>query len=65
MYIVINKENNESAIIKDKTELSSFINISTKTIQRKDHLDFWENNFYKVYKPSVVNIKSNRGGNRK
>lgn len=65
MYIVIEKETNDSAIIKDMTELSSFIGVSTKTIQRKTDIMSWETSRYVIYNPSYVSIKSNRGGNRR
>ncbi len=65
MYIVIEKETNDSVIIKDMTELSSFIGVSTKTIQRKTDMKMWETDRYCIYSPYYVSIKSNRGGNRR
>lgn len=65
MYIVIEKETNDSAIIKDMTELSSFIGVSTKTIQRKTDMKMWETDRYCIYSPYYVSIKSNRGGSRR
>ncbi len=65
MYIVIEKETNDSAIIKDMTELSSFIGVSTKTIQRKTDMKMWKTDRHIIYSPYYVSIKSNRGGNRR
>lgn len=62
MYILINKATNESAIIKEKSVLSTLINKSVATIRKKQSLKWWETNEFLIYNPQKVIIKSQRGG---
>lgn len=62
MYIIINKITQESAIIKDKTSVSSFIGKSVATIYRKQALKWWQTDEFLIYNPQKVLIKSQRGG---
>lgn len=62
MYILINKNNQESAIIKEKTVLSTLINRSVSTIYRNRRLKMWETDEFTIYNPQKVLIKSQRGG---
>ena len=65
MYILINKTTNESAIIKEKSTLSTIINKSVATIYRNQGLKVWECNNFLIYNPQKVLIKSKRGGFRR
>ena len=62
MYILINKVTQESAVIKEKSTLSTLINRSVATIYRKQSLKCWETNEFLIYNPQKVIIKSLRGG---
>lgn len=62
MYIIINKKTQESAIIKEKTNVSALINRSVATIYRKEHLKMWETDDFMIYNPQKVMLRSNRGG---
>jgi len=62
MYIIINKTTQESAIIKEKTTLSTIINKSTSTIYRNQGLKVWESDNFLIYNPQKVLIRSQRGG---
>lgn len=62
MYIAINKKTQESAVIKEKTTLSTLIDKSTSTIYRNQGLKMWETKDFLIYNPQKVLIKSNRGG---
>lgn len=62
MYIAINKTTNESAIFKEKTQLSTFIGKSLSTITRNKNLKQWETSKFLIYNPKIIQIKSNRGG---
>lgn len=62
MYILINKNNQESAIIKEKTVLSTLIGKSVSTIYRNRSLKMWETDEFTIYNPQKVEIKSKRGG---
>jgi len=62
MYILINKTTQESAIVKEKTNVSSIISKSVSTIYRNQSLKWWETNDFIIYNPQKVLIKSNRGG---
>ena len=42
MYIAINKKTQESAVIKEKTTLSTLIDKSVSTIYRNQDLKMWE-----------------------
>lgn len=64
MYIVINKNSEESAIIKDKSVLASHIGKSVDTITRKKDLLSWETREFIIYNPQIILIKSTRGGKR-
>lgn len=64
MYIIIEKENGISAIIKENKALSEYLGCSVGTITNKKHLQMWEWGKYTVYKPSHIQIKSSRGGKR-
>lgn len=64
MYIIINKITQESAVIKEKTEVSNYINKSISTIYRNESKKIWETKEYLIYNPKVVILKSNRGGKR-
>ena len=62
MYITINKKTQESAVIKEKTTLSTLIDKSVSTIYRNQDLKMWETKDFLIYNPQKVLIKSNRGG---
>ena len=62
MYILINKTTNESAIIKEKSTLSTLINKSVSTIYRKQSLKVWSSGNFLIYNPQKVLLKSQRGG---
>lgn len=62
MYIVINKITNQSAIIKEKTQLAKHISVSYSTVQRNKQADVWETDQFIIYKPQIILLKSNRGG---
>jgi hypothetical protein len=62
MYIIINKTTQESAIIKEKVAVSSYIGISVSTIYRSRKLKWWETSKFIVYNPQIIQLKSNRGG---
>lgn len=62
MYIIIDKETNKSAIIKEKQSVSNYINKSVSTIYRNKSLLMWETEQFLIYNPSIVQIKSERGG---
>lgn len=62
MYIIINKTTQESAIIKEKVAVSSYIDVSVSTIYRNESLLMWETNNFLIYNPQKVLIKSQRGG---
>jgi hypothetical protein len=62
MYIAIDKTTNESAIFKEKTQLSAFIGKSLSTIARNKNSKQWETSKFLIYNPKTVQIKSNRGG---
>lgn len=65
MYILINKQNYNTKVYKDKTELCNTLKISTKTLNR--HLEdkkVFQNDQYVVSIPSYIQEKSNRGGKR-
>jgi hypothetical protein len=62
MYIAINKTTDESAIFKEKTQLSTFIGKSLSTITRNKNLKQWETSKFLIYNSKIVQIKSNRGG---
>ncbi len=64
MYIIINKITQESAVIKEKTEVSNYINKSISTIYRNETKKTWETKEYIIYNPKTILIKSNRGGKR-
>lgn len=64
MYIVINKNSEESAIIKDKSILAEHISKSVDTITRKKDLLSWETKEFTIYNPQTILIKSARGGKR-
>ena len=64
MYIVVNKSTKASAIFKEKLYLSEYIECSTKTIGRKDHLKSWEWGIFEVFNPQIVKITSKRGGKK-
>lgn len=64
MYIIINKITQESAVIKEKTEVSSYINKSISTIYRNETKKIWETKEYIIYNPKTIILKSNRGGKR-
>jgi len=65
MYIVLSKTSAKTAIIKDKTELSSYINKAVSTIRRNlKSLKKWETKDFTIIKPDYVQIKSNSGGKR-
>ena len=62
MYIIINKETNKSAVIKEKQAVSNYINKSVSTIYRNKELLMWETKEFLIYNPQVIQIKSQRGG---
>lgn len=62
MYIVIDKTTQNSAIIKEKTTLSNYINVSLSTIYRNKDVLCWNIGNFIVYKPQTILIKSKRGG---
>lgn len=62
MYIIIDKNTQESYIIKEKTTVSTLINKSVSTIYRNEHKKWWETNGFLIYNPQKVFIKSQRGG---
>lgn len=62
MYIIINKETQESAIIKEKVSVSTFISKSVSTIYRNESLKWWETTKFIIYNPQIIQLKSNRGG---
>ena len=65
MYIVLSKTNAKTAIIKDKTKLSNYINKAVSTIRRNlKSLKRWETTNFIVIIPDYVQIKSNSGGKR-
>jgi hypothetical protein len=65
MYIVLSKTNAKTAIIKDKTKLSNYINKAVSTIRRNlKGLKRWETTNFIVIIPDYVQIKSDSGGKR-
>lgn len=62
MYIIINKETNKSAVIKEKQAVSNYINKSVSTIYRNKELLMWETKEFLIYNPQIILIKSQRGG---
>jgi hypothetical protein len=64
MYVVIEKETNNVAIIKENKSLSLYLGCSVSTITNKSNLKVWEWNKFTIYKPTYIEIKSKRGGNR-
>jgi hypothetical protein len=62
MYIIINKATQESAIIKEKIAVSSYIGKSVSTIYRNKELKWWETDKFLIYNPQIILLKSNRGG---
>lgn len=62
MYIIINKDTQESAIIKEKIAVSSYISKSVSTIYRNSKLKWWETSKFLIYNPQIIRLKSNRGG---
>lgn len=65
MYIVVEKTSKKSAIFKEKRALGEYINASVDTIRRKRGEDCWEWKNFIIYLPSIVKIKSSRGGFRR
>lgn len=65
MYIVVEKTSKKSAIFKEKRALGEYINASVDTIRRKRGEDYWEWKNFIIYLPSIVKIKSSRGGFRR
>ena len=62
MYIIINKDTQESAIFKEKVAVSSFIGKSVSTIYRNQSLNWWETDKFIIYNPKIIRLKSSRGG---
>ncbi len=62
MYIIITKETNKSAVIKEKQAVSNYINKSVSTIYRNNSLLMWETKEFLIYNPQIIQIKSQRGG---
>lgn len=62
MYIIIDKETDKSAVIKEKQAVSNYINKSVSTIYRNKNLLMWETDKFLIYNPSFIQIKSERGG---
>ena len=62
MYIIIDKNTQESCIIKEKTTVSTIINKSVSTIYRNEAKKYWETHQFLIYNPQKVLIKSKRGG---
>ena len=62
MYIIINKDTQESAIFKEKVAVSSFIGKSVSTIYRNQSLNWWETDEFIIYNPKIIKLKSSRGG---
>lgn len=61
MYIIVEKSTNNALIIKEKTVLSTYIGVCTRTILRKEHLNRWETDEYYVYNPVFVQEKYSCG----
>jgi hypothetical protein len=64
MYIIIEKSTQKSAVIKEKSKVSTFIGKSRSTILRNDILLSLETDKFIIYNPTFIQIKSNRGGKR-
>ncbi len=64
MYVVVEKISKMSAIFKEKRALGEYINASVDTIRRNDRTISWEWKNYIIYLPSIVKMKSARGGFR-
>ena len=64
MYAVIEKNTENAAVFKENKALSEHIGCSVGTISNKRHLKVWDWKEFRVYKPSIVEIKSKRGGKR-
>jgi hypothetical protein len=62
MYIIIDKETQKSAVIKESLAVSNYINKSVSTIYRNKSLLMWETSKFLIYNPTFVQIKSKRGG---
>ena len=62
MYIIIEKSTQKSAVIKEKSKVSAYIGKSVSTILRNDSLLLWETDKFIIYNPSIIQIKSERGG---
>ena len=65
MYIVLSKTNEETAVIRNLTEVSGYINKVVSTIRRNlKSVSRYETEKFIVIKPDFVQIKSNSGGKR-
>lgn len=65
MYIVLSKTTTKTAVIRDVTELSGYLNMVTSTVRRKiKKYNRWEYKDYIIITPDYVQIKSNSGGKR-
>ena len=64
MYVVIENDTDNVAVIKENKALSLYLGCSVSTIANKNHLKKWEWDKYTIYSPSTIQIKSNRGGLR-
>lgn len=65
MYIVINKEKKETAIFKEISQLSVYINRHRNTISNNLKLSkWWELDKFTVIKADFTYLKSLRGGKR-
>jgi len=64
MYIVVEKESQNSAIIKENKALSEYLGCSVGTIAYKRFMKVWNWKNFTIYKPSHIHIKSSRGGKR-
>lgn len=65
MYILLSKTTTKTAVIKDKTEISGYINVPVRTVRRElNKQDRWEIGDYTIILADYVKVKSNSGGKR-
>jgi len=65
MYIVLSKTDEKTAVIRNLTEVSGYINKVVSTVRRNlKNFSRYETEKFIVIKPDFVQIKSNSGGKR-
>ena len=65
MYIVLSKTSEKTAVIRNQTELASYLNLSVRKLRHslKDVIKLEVGDFI-IIKPDYIQIKSNSGGYR-